>query len=367
MRTLLLLAGLVAVALVPSADGCGIPWRHGQPVSVDSEDALIVWDAATKTEHFVRRANFRTAAKDFGFLVPTPARPELAEADDTIFATLATATAPKIIYQHHTEKVYRNAGSRMPTGAATAPAPKAAVEILDQKKVAGYDAVVLKANDPKALRDWLDANGYEARPELVEWFRWYTEHDWVITAFKLSKDGSLANQLTGRTVRLTFPTDTPFYPYREPADMRKDAGAGQRLLRVFLLADQRYDGTLGNEAAWPGRPVWSNANPDDTTRGVLAGLGLGAKAKDEQAAKKWHLTEFEDRSFPRPGTDEVYFRVATDQGPLEKPPVVVPIIDYEYVDDPGPRTAGYAIPVTLGVVGLIVVVIGLVSWLLMRK
>ena len=31
---------------------------------------MIVWDEASKTEHFVRRATFRAAVKDFGFLVP---------------------------------------------------------------------------------------------------------------------------------------------------------------------------------------------------------------------------------------------------------------------------------------------------------
>ncbi|QEL14233.1 DUF2330 domain-containing protein [Limnoglobus roseus] len=356
MRAILLLLGLVM--LVPPADGCGIPWRHGQLVSVASEDALIVWDAGAKTEHFIRRANFRTEAKDFGFLVPTPTMPVLEEADETIFATLAHATAPKIIYQHRTEKVYRLTN---PMHYGASPPPAAAVEILDRKKVAGYDAVVLKANDPTALRDWLDKNGYEARPELVEWFRWYTDHNWIMTAFKLSKDGSAANQLTGRTVRLTFQTEVPFYPYREPTDMRKDAGAGQRLLRVYFLSDKRYEGTLGKEGSWSGRAVWSNLAPDDTARAVISGLGLEPKARDVSLAKKWHLTEFEDSSFPRPGTDEVYFRVAANQDAVEKPPVIVPIVDYEYVDVP----ADYTMPALLGVVGLIG--IGVVGWRLVRK
>lgn len=355
MRTLLLAVGFVV--LVRPADGCGIPWHHGQPVTVSSEDALIVWDAAAKTEHFVRRANFRTQAKDFGFLVPTPTLPKLEEADESIFATLSAATAPKVVYQHRTEKRYRHRDNEWWAAGDAAPAPKAAVEVLDQKTVAGYDAVMLKANDPGKLRDWLDANGYDARPELVEWFRWYTEHEWVLTAFKLSKGGA-ADQLTGRTVRLTFRTDVPFYPYREPADMRKDAGAGSRSLRVFVLADGRFDGTLGKDGTWPGRAVWSNVGPEATVRGVFLGLKL-----DEPAAKTWRLTEFEDASFPRPGTDEVYFRPAESQDVLEKPPVIVPVVDYEYVDPPGslsPAVLGGLAVAALGVIGLI-------GWRLMRK
>jgi hypothetical protein len=374
MRALLLLSAFAAVALIPTppADGCAIPWRPNQPVAVSSEDALIVWDPTTKTEHFIRRANFQTDAKDFGFLVPTPTPPELAEANDSIFDTLSAATAPRIIYETRKQTVYRNAKTQV---AGAAPAAKAAppptVQVLDRKKVAGYDAVVLKANDPKALRDWLDKNGYDARKELVEWFKWYTDHEWVITAFKLSKDGSLANRLTGRTVRMTFKADAPFYPYREPADMRPKDAAGQRMLKVFFLADKRYEGTIGKETAWPGAAAWANAAPAGTAHGVFDNLGLEPKAKDALAAKAWHLTEFEDKSFPRPGTDEVYFKVAAKQDALERPPVIVPVYQYEYVDGPEPGSAAaqerFAFPILLGVLAAVVGVICLVGWLLLKK
>ena len=375
MRAFLLLLGLAAVACVPSppANGCAIPWPRDQGVTVDSEDALIVWDEATKTEHFIRRANFRTAAKEFGFLVPTPTQPELAEANDSIFAALADATKPRVIYQTVKQTMQRNAKTAMAGAAPDRAPPMGRVDVLETKKVAGFDAAVLKANDPKALRDWLDTNGYDARKELVEWFKWYTDHEWIITAFKLSKDGSLANQLTGRTVRMTFKAERPFYPYREPADMRAvKPDAGQRMLKVYFLSDKRYEGTLGDAGQWPGQPAWSNAIPVHLTSTVFANVGLEPKAKDAATAKKWHLTEFEDKSFPRPGTDEVYFKVAADQTALERPPVVVPVYEYEYVDEVRPpanalAAEGYAFPILLGVLAVVVGVIGLLGWLLTRK
>lgn len=376
MRAFLLLLGLAAVACIPSppAKGCAIPWRLNQPVSVNSEDALIVWDEATKTEHFIRRANFQTDAKDFGFLVPTPTQPELFEANDVIFAALADATKPRVIYQTVKQRIERNvkAGAANPPPSARAP-DAARVEVLETKKVAGFDAAVLKANDPKALREWLDTNGYDARKELVEWFKWYTDHEWIITAFKLSKDGSQTNQLQGRTVRMTFKAEKPFYPYREPADMRAaKPGAGQRLLKVFFLSDKRYEGTLGEKGAWPGQAVWANANPANVSSTVFTNIGLEPKVKDAAIGKKWHLTEFEDKSFPRPGTDEVYFKVAADQSTLERPPVVVPVYEYEYVDEVPPpantlAAEGYAFPILIGVMAIVVGVICLLGWLLTRK
>ena len=52
--------------------GCAAAPHPDERVDVAYEEALIVWDDAAKTEHFVRRATFEGTAYDFGFLVPTP-------------------------------------------------------------------------------------------------------------------------------------------------------------------------------------------------------------------------------------------------------------------------------------------------------
>jgi len=44
---------------------CG--WRKESVVPIAEEEAVIVWDAPHKIEHFIRRATFETA-KPFGFL-----------------------------------------------------------------------------------------------------------------------------------------------------------------------------------------------------------------------------------------------------------------------------------------------------------
>src|SRR5207237_170781 len=66
--------------------------------AIAEEEALIIWDPATKTEHFIRRAAFRSTARQFGFLVPTPTKPELSEVDDSIFDTLADVIRPPVKY-----------------------------------------------------------------------------------------------------------------------------------------------------------------------------------------------------------------------------------------------------------------------------
>ncbi|MCA9610167.1 MAG: hypothetical protein KC619_31440 [Myxococcales bacterium] len=80
MRRILPLSAVVAcvaTALVPPppAEACAARGRQG-PIPIEGEEALIIWDASRHRQHFVRRAAFG-AGEDFGFLVPTPSRPEL--------------------------------------------------------------------------------------------------------------------------------------------------------------------------------------------------------------------------------------------------------------------------------------------------
>ncbi|MEO2089102.1 MAG: hypothetical protein ABGY75_06350, partial [Gemmataceae bacterium] len=129
-------------------------------------------------------------------------------------------------------------------------------------------------------------------------------------------------------VRISFKTDVPFYQYREPEDARSEAAAKMsRTLRVFVLSDSRVSGTIGQgdgATPFPGRTVWSNK----VDPGRLVPAASQAKLPEPLGSRGWHLTEFEDRSSPRPGTDEVYFSAAGDQSTVERPPHVI----YEYYD-----------------------------------
>jgi hypothetical protein len=316
---------------------CAPAPRQGESVRISGEAALIVWDPTSKTEHFVRRANFETKAKDFGFLVPTPTQPELGEVDEGVFSSAAGLTRPRIVHEKVIKTVFGFGrgpdGSSLESISAKADAPPAGVKVLHQQQVAGFDATVLKADDPRALLEWLGQHGYESRPELVEWLKWYTDHAWIITAFKLTQGGGGNGQPGNKAVRMSFHADRPFYPYREPEDMRKPGGAS-RVLRVFFLADQKYEGTLGDGGNWPGSTVWADdvsgraqplTKPLNITDSTLASSLEGAR----------YLTEFQDDSNPRPGTDEVYFRPASDQSTLERPPIVY--YDVEVRQWPGPE------------------------------
>jgi Uncharacterized protein conserved in bacteria (DUF2330) len=335
---ILLLA--IWIASVPDdARGCAPAMHAGEIVDVADETAFIIWDDAADTEHFIRQATFVGSAYDFGFLVPTPNRPRVEAASADVFAELARITEPKT--EQRRENSYSFGCAASPAGkneAGVEPAPTGAVVVLEQKRIGNLDAAVLafRADKTRKFDDtadellvWLNRNGYAARPELKDWLKDYIENNWIITAFKIA--GQPAPETpppaSGKTisvkaaaVRMSFKTDRPFFPYREPIDQRDaQSRSVPRLLRVFIAAKERMAGKIGETINWPGQTVWANAI-SDSERGELLGK---VHLPPETFLDKWWITEFEDRSTPRPGTDEVYFDRSLDRGAVARPPIIV--------------------------------------------
>jgi len=183
MRRLVVGAALLVTSSAPRiAYACAPAPAEGVHVAVAEESAIIVWDEATKTEHFIRRASFRSESRDFGFLVPTPTKPELGEASDNAFAALENSILPETVYTSSNEYeptllllffFARSSKSEAPTAAAT-------VRVLETKRVGDYDTAVLEADDPGALGEWLKAHGYAKREALTEWLTPYVEKKWKL-------------------------------------------------------------------------------------------------------------------------------------------------------------------------------------------
>ena len=295
-RAILFLLIIAGAAPMPA---CAPAPHPGDRVYVVEESAMIVWEPATKTQHFIRRATFQGKADDFGFLVPTPTAPALSAVDDEIFEKLDRMTERK------TENVTRKETDWTPillvpfmmrfkgeTAGVTARAP---VEVLSTQKVAGYDATVLDATDATALREWLEKNGYATTPDLEEWLDAYIKQSWKITAFKIDKEQPDANARTS-AVKMSFTTDRPFFPYREPASQRDVSMS--RALRIWFVGPERVSGTIGNDGDWPGMLMWSGPYEDQ------------------------RLTYYVDTSSIRPGTDDLFFARDADQSTHIPPPYI---------------------------------------------
>ncbi len=301
------------------ATGCAPAPPSGFDVSVIDEYALIVWDPETKIEHFTRVAKFDTEAPDLGFLVPTPTVPTLTEVKMLgIVDALGWQTRARTKYK--SKYITRYGLGPWPFGGASDTAAlddsPAGVQVLGQYDVAGYEASVLKAEDANALKKWLDDHEYPTSDSLAEWLQIYTDQGWIITAFKLSKKGE-SEGLSTKAVRLTFESEQPFYPYREPKAETSSANGGPRELKVFLLTDARYEGHVGENGSWPAKTLWSGPMNEHYLRNLAEAMDV-----ELETLPTW-LTEFVDRSSPRRGVDELYFDRSTSQVTVERPVKVI--------------------------------------------
>ena len=346
MKPLLPLALIALLAAIPApVKACAVIGRGDDRIDIASEAALIVWDEANKTEYFIRRATFQSTGYDFGFLVPTPSLPEVAESDDDVFTRLADITKPKV--EVRTKTASFGCGSGMSPKAASEDFSHvgAGIQILQHKRVGDHDVVSIKFDRTKGgaeagageLAQWLVRFGYGFGDALKDWIKPYVEQDWIITAFRIlgekpsepepakgatgrSRLKSGTNTLRAKPVRLTFKTDRPLYPYREPADQRDEkAKHDSRLLRVYFASETRVGAKIGDgTAAWPGQTVWADKLQVAERADVIAKGKLPA----DVGPKEWFVTEFEDRSSPRRGMDELYFAPSADQSTVARPPII---------------------------------------------
>jgi hypothetical protein len=323
LSALTLLGALLAAR---PAFPCAIAPPPGGQVAIEHEDALIAWDPKAGVEHFIRRARFETTAGDFGFLVPTPSQPELAEVSGALFNRLEAATRPEVEVEEGVklEPMFLCFGmtlsARGSDGAFATATAKSAVNVLEQKQVGSLDAAVLEATHVAALLEWLEKNGYPHGPELDGWLAPYVKAGWKITAFKISSGAQKLALLDGvstmsSVVRMSFPTAKPFYPYREPLPRQGTVASGNRSLRVWLVAPGRLDGVLGEGGrSWPGRLEYAAPRTD------LGTLLADAVPREAMPQGGW-LTEYVDPSSPRRGTDEVFFHGSSDSTLVVRPPV----------------------------------------------
>jgi hypothetical protein len=178
------------------------------------EQVLLVWDEETGTEDFIREARFDRADQAFGFVVPTPTKPEVAAVAHAPFDAL--------------RKAYPFEPPDAPTGGAgigavgkgagagAAPPP---VVVLSEQRIGSFTAFTLSATDAGAFDRWLEENGFAMTPEAKPWLAHYVALKFFFVAFRYEpKDdaGAATPGMTSETVRIRFHTPNPYYPYMEP-------------------------------------------------------------------------------------------------------------------------------------------------------
>lgn len=273
-----------------SATACASVYNASAMAYLQSERVAIVWEPQTGTEHFIREAEFRGTGGHFGFLVPTPSKPTLAEAQSAGLARL---------WRHRPADVFPEPKGE-PTGGLGGGGGRGAIQVVKQERVSGYDATVLTGGNGRSLLDWLSANQYAPRPSVASWSDGYLRKGWFMTAFKIAKTSESEGVQT-QPVRITFGSSRPFYPYREPDEPRPQNGAQRRLI-LFVVAPFFVQGRLET-----GLRVWGAKShrvtvPESERRALIQELNLDEKAIPSPI----RVTMFIDEANRRPPSD-LYF------------------------------------------------------------
>ncbi|HWD40056.1 MAG TPA: DUF2330 domain-containing protein [Fimbriimonas sp.] len=271
---------------IPGALPCCCANAPGRTTAIGDQTNIVIWNPQTQTEHFVRLAVFQSDAANFGFIAPSPTKPELAEVSPKAFRTLGNLKPQP--YEVVQAKAAESAASMI--GGLP-------VNVVQELNVAGYHATTVLARDSSALASWMNQNGYQSTPGIEEWTKLYIRKGWYLTAFKVLQ-GDLA--ATTGTIRMSFKTSQPFNPFYVPQDNIRPGQTGT--LRLFFVSDCDYDGTIGQSEGWR-TADWSASVTDQAATDLARELKLPVSALPSGAQVQF----FQDPNFPRPASDDLYF------------------------------------------------------------
>ncbi len=207
------------------ACGCGIYLPREGEASVSQEHVLIRWDG--QTEDIVMTLGVLGSSTEAAVIFPVPTRATVKLADARVFDALRELTKPTV----------KNELVILPMLGSGASAPQSAVTLLERQQLGPFDVSTLAATDANALGDWLETNGYNLAPEVIQALEPYVTQGWFYIAVKLSP-GAGSEGLKGELdpLWITFPYDQIVYPMR-PSALARDT------LTVFMyvLADHRVE------------------------------------------------------------------------------------------------------------------------------
>ncbi|MBK8240241.1 MAG: DUF2330 domain-containing protein [Deltaproteobacteria bacterium] len=272
--------------------------------SLAYEQVIIVHDAAKNREHFVREVAFRKADEPFGFVVPTPTRPEVDKVHPSLLKDF------RIDFPF--EPIARGlgiVGAGGGTGGGAGFGGRG-VTVLEKKKVGSFTAFVLAADDSAALSGWLEQHGLSTTPHGDAWLAHYVAMKFFYVAMRYDppKQAKGDGMLAAETMRISFDTPVPYYPYLEPATPPGIVG-DERLLDLWVVSSKKVVPLAvrerGNERTWI-RPLREGESHPDARRKL-----------DELAALEGLLPEgdlvvqtFQDQKRSRAGIGDILFAPA---------------------------------------------------------
>jgi len=198
----------VAMTAAP-AEACGGFFCSQVPIDQSGEDIVFTYDPLTGDVTATIRILYTGAAEDFAWVVPVSVVPEISIAPQDLFDQLRWRTNPRwsVNWSENNgncSPYYMFAesdGARPGAGASDPSDDKSAVEVLAQQDVGAYETVTLKSDDPEALYNYLNENGFDQPEESLPLIEHYVQNDMFFVAMKL-KSGADVGEIQPVTLKM---------------------------------------------------------------------------------------------------------------------------------------------------------------------
>ncbi len=217
---LLSLAGFSA----PLHGACCYFAAKDKDIQQPSQKVFITWQPDTKKETFTVQPKFEGNAKDFGMVIPVPARPKLDEMPRDFFKSLAVFTIlepmdEKKFSQKNRLRTLSKSAVPMPAAAGMPREYKKKVTVLEAGVVGNLDYKIIEAEASEDLFQWLKDNGYSYGGDEGT-LKFYIDKKWLFTVMKIDpsqmREGKSGANYAGEITptRFTFTSEKPVYPLR---------------------------------------------------------------------------------------------------------------------------------------------------------
>jgi hypothetical protein len=297
--------------------------------SLAYEQTLIVFDDQKQRQHFIREVAFKTSNEAFGFVVPTPTRPDVGAVKHSPFAELRRRFPFR---RDPVGSFGKGAGSGFGSGAPRGGG--GGVTVLEKKTVGSFTAFVLAADDEKALASWLKKHQLVSTPEADVWLAHYVKMKFFYVAMRYNppKGGVKAtSSVSAETMRISFDTPVAYYPYFEPNPPKGVSGTEQRMLELWFASARQAvpvaARTESSAAKWV-RPMAEGVQHANARGALDAALSTDAKLLPEGEIQ---VQTFMDQKRSRAGFGDVLFvakekRALSDEQKQKLGPLL-PILD----------------------------------------
>ncbi len=232
------------------ADGLMVH-QLAKPV-VETGQKAVIWYENNR-ETMILSTTFRSDPGDMVWIIPVPSKPEVKQSRDELFTALEEYTRPK--NRANPIPVYSGATLDLKSNAVY----ESRVTVVETKRVDIYDVAILESTDGKALREWLQENGFEYPATKDHLLQYYVNKGWYFVAAKINvtAESYVSNSLQSghaTPLEISFDTDTIIYPLKISGPAAKFAD-GQKIAAYSFETGQQGWGVISGT----GTSVWLSA------------------------------------------------------------------------------------------------------------